>query len=238
MSERVLSKKSIYSFVVFYSLIVICDLIGSSDEIYNPIRYFTKPSILGALLIFSLVYKTVLPKSTYYILFLALVFSLSGDVLLLFSGDSKEVFIAGLASFLIAHMMYIFIFVKKKNEKLKKRYTFIVSIVLGGLLFSLLYSRLAEMLIPVGVYMVVILIMFNAAYLRKDIVSRDSFNLVFVGAMFFMLSDSLLAINMFYKQFFLGNVFIMFTYAIAQFLIVYGVLKQEENRIEICKSND
>jgi uncharacterized membrane protein YhhN len=47
-----------------------------------------------------------------------------------------------------------------------------------------------------------------------------------VGAVFFVLSDSLLAINKFYQPFAFAGVFIMLTYCAAQYFIVTGFIKQ------------
>lgn len=45
---------------------------------------------------------------------------------------------------------------------------------------------------------------------------------VFIGALLFVLSDSLLAWNMFYQKIEYGSFYVMSTYLFAQFLIVYG----------------
>ena len=82
------------------------------------------------------------------------------------------------------------------------------------------------MLIPVLFYMLTILTMSTAAYLRKGSVHKISYNLVLLGAVLFMVSDSILALNKFYKPLAFSHVSIMFTYAIAQLCIVLGMLKQ------------
>ena len=50
-----------------------------------------------------------------------------------------------------------------------------------------------------------------------------------VGAAFFVLSDSLLAINKFYQPFAFAGVYIMLTYCAAQYFIVNGFIKQLPN---------
>ena len=52
--------------------------------------------------------------------------------------------------------------------------------------------------------------------------------LVFIGAIIFVCSDSCIAINVFYKPFEFARIAIMSTYTIAQFLIIYGVIKANE----------
>ena len=85
------------------------------------------------------------------------------------------------------------------------------------------------MLIPVIVYMLAILSMSTSAFLRKDKVNILSYGLVFLGAIFFMISDSILALNKFHQPIPWSNISIMVTYAMAQYLIVIGVLKLKDN---------
>lgn len=49
-----------------------------------------------------------------------------------------------------------------------------------------------------------------------------------IGALLFVLSDSILAINIFYKQSILGGMAVMLTYVIAQFLLVEGMIIQNK----------
>jgi len=51
------------------------------------------------------------------------------------------------------------------------------------------------MQVPVLVYGAVITLMAIAALNRKNVVSKDSFQLVFLGALIFMASDMILAFN-------------------------------------------
>ena len=61
--------------------------------------------------------------------------------------------------------------------------------------------------------------------LRKENKENQTYKLVFIGALLFLISDSLLSLNLFYKPILLANVSIMLTYGFAQFLIVLGILK-------------
>jgi uncharacterized membrane protein YhhN len=96
-------------------------------------------------------------------------------------------------------------------------------------LFYYLHIGLGDMLIPVVIYMLVILTMATTAFLRRDKVNTVSFNLVFIGSIFFMLSDSILALDKFYKPIPFSNISIIITYAIAQYLIVLGIIKSKCN---------
>ncbi|WP_299434684.1 lysoplasmalogenase [uncultured Aquimarina sp.] len=228
MSEKVISKTNTIRFAWCYAFIVILDLICGSLEGFEVFRYFTKPSILIALLVFFIKNNSMLTKGVRRYMLLAIIFSLIGDVFLLFDKMHSLFFIGGLASFLMAHIFYVLVFAKKRNKKRKGTVFLIFTLVYGAVLFCVIQEGLAALLMPVAVYMIIILTMSNMAYLRKGMVPHISYGLVFIGSLFFMLSDSLLAINMFHTSLFLGNILIMSTYAIAQFLIVYGVLNQED----------
>lgn len=93
-------------------------------------------------------------------------------------------------------------------------------------LFYLLKNSLGEMLIPVIFYIIVILLMAITAFLRQVKVSKISFVLVFLGAILFVISDSILALNKFYMPLSFSSISIMFSYALAQYFIVMGLLKQ------------
>lgn len=226
-----MSKKTrnqgIVVFVVAYIIIVICDLVCSSNDAYSNLRGTTKPSILGSLIIFFLIHKKGLGISIFRLMILALLFSLAGDILLLFVIQSQLFFIAGLVMFLLAHVMYILVFLKKHNKDKKNKIFLMLTVVYGIGLFYLLYPGLGTMLIPVMVYMIVILVMSNASYLREKRVSQISYLMVFVGSLLFMTSDSILAFTMFYQPLPMSNIWIMATYATAQLLIVGGILRQK-----------
>ncbi|MCK8521198.1 lysoplasmalogenase [Aquimarina sp. D1M17] len=214
-------------FVGVFFLIVLADLICGTYTILHEYRLFTKPAILVSLILFLVTQRNNIRKPLFIMVFLALVFSLLGDVFLLFTQNSNVFFMLGLTMFLIAHLVYILIFLKNRSQQGNKRLFPMLTLIYGVLLFALLYEKLGSMLIPVAIYMIVILFMSNTAYFRSRKVSGQSYVLVLAGALFFMLSDSLLAIDMFYKTLPYNNVLVMSTYAVAQLLIFIGILEEK-----------
>lgn len=95
------------------------------------------------------------------------------------------------------------------------------------MIFYFLNDGLGALLLPVLMYMLVIFIMTWTASLRKGKVSKDSYILVLIGALLFVASDSILALNKFAFPVFLSSLSIMLTYAIAQFMIILGITKQD-----------
>ena len=158
----------------------------------------------------------------------ALIFSWLGDVLLMF----PDLFLYGLGAFLMAHICYIIGFkIAQTNPfaigKVNFIHLFFVNLpiyILAAIVYFLINPGLGPMKIPVVVYLIVIVMMVTTARERYKKTNPVSFWQVFLGGMFFMVSDGVLAINMFFKPFPESGVIVMGTYIIAQFLIVRGIL--------------
>jgi len=192
-----------------------------------PMYYYAKPAILTLLIIYFWLLNSHLNRTTRNTTLLALIFSLIGDVLLMFVDKSSNFFIGGLVAFLLAHVMYILVFLKSRNKAASLLPIILLLLIYASGIFYFLKDGLREMLIPVLIYLIVILFMVATAFLRKRTENNYSYNLVFAGAILFMTSDSLLALNKFYEPIILSNISILLTYAIAQYLIVFGILKQK-----------
>ncbi len=219
--------KSEKTFTIIFAIIVIAELICDNTQSLTTWHYVTKPAIVISLIFFFWKQSDHLKNKTRLTTLLALVFSLMGDILLMFVDMNTNFFITGLLSFLIAHIMYILIFSKKRNSN--KRATLFIGflLVFASGLFYFLKDGLGDLLLPVIIYMLVILLMVVMAFLRNGSVPKTSYVLVFVGALFFITSDSLLALNKFHNSLPLSSISIMLTYSIAQFLIVLGLKKQQ-----------
>ena len=216
------------SFTIIFLAIVLLELFSSNIKSLLPIHVIVKPLILLSLIFFFINQGKHLSSKTKVMTLLALLFSLAGDILLMFTDISASFFLSGLVAFLLAHIMYIMVFLDKKNSK-KIALIFITVLLIYAIgIFYLLKDGLGDMLIPVIVYMLVILTMILTSTMRKDNVSNKSYNLVFIGAIFFVISDSFLAINKFYQPVPLSKIIIMSTYSLAQYLIVLGLLKQHD----------
>ncbi|MCM4168316.1 lysoplasmalogenase [Arenibacter sp. H213] len=227
-----MSFKSI-SFLLGYIIIVCIDLLcGYLD--YQEYRLLTKPLIVISLMIYFGIKGKHLPKSIYEYTVLAMFFSLVGDTLLLFDNRSPSFFMFGLMSFLLAHIGYTIVFIKQRNTKYSK-VSWIVSIGLvtyGIALFSLIIKDLRGLMIPVSIYIIAILTMAITSQNRMGNVSRQSYILVLLGAFFFIISDSILAIDKFHVSVPKAHFLIMGTYAISQYLIVNGLLASIDQNIK------
>jgi len=162
-------------------------------------------------------------------------FSWVGDVILQLSQFSEMFFMLGLSGFLIAQVMYMIAFFRTKGDNILffKKIWLVIPLVLYGVgILWVLYDGLGDMMIPVFAYTGVILTMLMAAINRRGKVNRLSYHLVLFGAMLFILSDTLIAINKFTWEIPLPRLIIMGTYIIAQYLIAIGCLKQYDIKLK------
>jgi len=223
-----LSKNEKY-FSALFLVIVLIELLSASIESLHMVHYFAKPAIVISLIILFVRTSESLTTSIKNLTLLALVFSLLGDILLMFVDKSPHFFTLGLLAFLTAHIMYVIVFLKHRNKEKSPVGFIILLLIYATGLFYFLKDNLGVMLIPVIIYMLVILSMATSSYLRINKVNIWSYRLVFIGALFFMISDSILALNKFYQPMPYSNISIMVTYALAQYLIVIGILKLKNN---------
>jgi uncharacterized membrane protein YhhN len=159
----------------------------------------------------------------------ALIFSWMGDITLQLTQFREYFFLVGLGSFLLAQVIYLIAFFStpgKNSLFFRKAYLILPVALYGWGILSLLSDGLGDMKLPVAVYTVVILSMLLAALNREKKVNRQSFLLVLSGAILFVLSDSLIAINKFVQPFELARIAIMGSYITAQYLITVGCARQ------------
>lgn len=193
---------------------------------------FVKPLIVISLVVFY--FQNVEVKNRLFVL--ALFFCWLGDLFLVFDHVNELYFMGGLGSFLIAHVLLIFLYGKLKNPTgvslngpQKARVSFPI-ILAGTGLISILYPTLGALKIPVIIYAVALMIMVLQSVYRYGFTSSQSFWSVCVGALLFMLSDSLLAINKFYQPIASAGVLVIATYMAALYFIVQGVIQHENQR--------
>jgi len=111
------------------------------------------------------------------------------------------------------------------NKKIIASVPFVISF---SALLSLLKDSLGEMLIPVVVYGMVISVFGAVALLNNLIFKSKSSLYLFSGAVFFVVSDSLLALNKFYQPQEYYPVIVIITYMVAQYLICKSVIENSE----------
>lgn len=208
---------------IFYLLLI---AIGKED-----LAWYFKPLLLPGLLLATNESKDFPTKRW---LLLSLSFSWLGDVILMFADKGEIYFILGLVSFLIAHILFIVLFIKQETLNKPNKLLFGIGIlaVVSYLytMLTILLPTLGDLQIPVSVYAFVISLMLVMA-IRGALTWRSPLNILILnGAIAFVTSDSILAINKFFTALPNASLLIMSTYIIAQYLITFGILKLNEKK--------
>ncbi|MGQ9425251.1 lysoplasmalogenase [Gilvimarinus sp. F26214L] len=149
----------------------------------------------------------------------ALALSALGDVFLAL--DFPNQFVFGLGAFLLAQLTYAGNFLRNASFRNKRAVLRGLPILFAALLLALeLLPAAGELAPAVLVYLLAIVLMaLSAAAHRGDSA------LLFAGAVTFMISDSLIAVNKFVSPLPLAGVAVMATYYGAQLMLVLGLAR-------------
>lgn len=180
-------------------------------------RMLTKPLLL-LLLIGHIARENPKPA-----LFFTAVFALLGDVFLMIPGDSPLYFQLGLGSFLIMQVSYIRLFAKQAKEQawipVHARTPLAGIFIYVFSFLAFLNPHLSDaMKIPVTLYAFALGAMLYFAI-------RLQHQIIFWGAFFFVVSDSVLAFGKFYYSFPGISFVVMSTYIVAQLLLISALCK-------------
>ena len=173
----------------------------------RPLEWIAKPATLALLLLWA----ALGPHSSWALL-AALTFSLLGDVYLMLPA---ELFLAGLLAFLVGHVGFVAAF----DATLLSRLGWFIAVMLLSAPLSLRLLRAAPDLplrVAIGVYMTVIALMVGSAIGSGSLIAA-------AGALSFMASDAMIALNRFVAPFAAARVAIIVTYHVGQFLLVYAL---------------
>lgn len=198
---------------------------GGADA-WHWLHWVCKP--LATLLMLALAARAMRPVSATYrrYILIGLAFCLLGDILLMLPAD---LFVPGLVSFLLAHGLFIAAF--SSDVRFAARWwPWLLCLAYGAGMTLLLWRGIGTALrVPVLVYVLVLASMGGqalgrASWLRQQGDGRAaSARYAGIGAMLFMLSDSLLAWDRFHTALPLASLYILATYYAALWLIARSV---------------
>jgi len=182
------------------------------------VHYAFKP--LTMVLIISLAWEKTLssPSSYGYLVVSGLCLSLLGDVFLMLPKDRIR---PGLVAFLAAHVLYILAF--SQGIQVRSYFVAVPMLVLGAIVYALIFRNIKSLRLPVLIYILVISLLAWVAVNRYLTFGGQKGLVVMVGGLFFFFSDSVLAVNRFYKRFFLAEILILSTYFAAQLCFALSV---------------
>jgi alkenylglycerophosphocholine hydrolase len=193
------------------------------------LEYFAKPAVMGCLFIW--LYLTTGLKGATLWFGIGILFSLTGDVLLLWF---DRMFLFGLAAFMFAHIAYIIGF--KDEFAAVSIWSVLLALILGisavrvmrRIISAIRAKGQPRLVAPVIVYSVVITLMLLAAMLTlTDLSWKASASLLAAaGAFLFYISDVILAWNRFVTPIKNGRMLNIGFYHLGQIALIAGVISQ------------
>lgn len=159
----------------------------------------------------------------------SLSFSTLGDMFL--GLDGEKLFVFGLSSFLIAHLLYIVLFARNRRKKMlvgrTRKIIAALLVVFSAAMFAWLWPNLGDLKLPVAAYLCAITGMGVAATLAGF---RAPW--VVIGAVLFIVSDSMIAVSKFKSPVGYGDYLIWVTYYVGQLFIAFGFIQEKRSIAE------
>ncbi|UJG41314.1 MAG: lysoplasmalogenase [Candidatus Heimdallarchaeum aukensis] len=188
-------------------------------------------SITKLLLIpFLLVFYIISAITVYPLIVTALVSGFLGDLFLLLQRlyRKERFFYLGLGSFALGHVFYIFNFIILTSFHNFRWYSIFLTFpfILGGIIITkilLVHIKKKEEKISVVFYILMMVILGISSSILFASSYRTSELLIYLGAIFFAISDGTNGYCRFVKPIKYKGTIIMSTYIVAQFLIIYGM---------------
>ena len=183
--------------VVLVFVLIRAEILGKRQQVY-----VVKPA--ATLLVIGVAALSLLVPTrnmTYTVgILIGLLFSLGGDVALMFHED-RTAFAVGLGLFLLAHVAYAVVFTLLGRLSGLDGVSILALLAVGIGFYALVQSNLGTLRIPVIAYMVVISVMVSRAVSTSasPVFGSEQAILVASGAVLFYVSDVILAANRFWK---------------------------------------
>ena len=200
------------------------------------LHYATKPLFMILLMVFQWKMLSGLPSTFSKLVQFGLFFSWIGDIALMFDEKVEVLFVVGLAAFLIAHLGYAYAFVKNVLDSGKKfnvgggvAMAIPFALVTGSFFYYMKDGLPTELFIPVLAYTIVITLMGITSAWRKGHVKPKTYTWILVGAILFILSDMVIAINKFVVDFDYDAIVNMILYLTGQFMIAVGAVYHQQD---------
>jgi len=163
--------------------------------------YLLKP--ISTLLVIAVAFLSFL-EPTHNVIYstgvlLALVFSLGGDIALMFK-EKRKAFSAGLGLFLVAHIIYAVIFITLGRFSPWDILSTIILLVIAVGFYKLIQPNLGAMKGPVILYILVISVMVGRAVstFSSPVFTNGQAMMIALGSILFYFSDMILAANRFW----------------------------------------
>ncbi|WGD34967.1 lysoplasmalogenase [Olleya sp. YS] len=229
---KILFKKTFY-FSVLYFLLYLIDSYFKNNEHLITYRYISKTLLSISLLVFYVINTNQNHNLKKQLVIGALCCFIVGDIFFITgnSGNSLHFVIAALL-FIIAKVCYSIRFLNNEDFDISKLAPFLLFCFLYmSIIMYIVYNNLGDFFIPLLLYLFVVMMLMQFAYLRKSEVNTKSFWLVIIGVVLSMVADSINILKMFYDSSIAYNkITVMLFYGLSQFLIVLGILNETSEK--------
>lgn len=203
-------------------------------------RYLSKTLLSFSLLFFYLINTNQSDARKKNLIIISLACFLAGDVFFI-AGNSGNTyhFLIAAALFIIAKVCYSVRFFNNKDFKISKLIPFLLfCFCYMSVIMSIVYNELGFYFLPLLLYLFVVMMLMQFAYLRSNEVNLQSFWLVIFGVVASMVADSINILRMFYDADIAFNkITIMFFYCLSQYLIIIGVLNETKSTSKLKSIN-
>ncbi len=184
------------------------------------ILWFVKPSATVAIIVLAAMQPGTHSPAVYKTFLLAgLAASLAGDVFLI---EIDKYFRPGLAAFLVAQILYIRAFLAVTPPRVD--FLSVLPLLLTGLfMMAILFPHLGKAKVPVAVYILSLTVMAGLASNRYILSGGGAAFRAFLGAILFLISDAILALNKFVRKIPCGRAANISLYFVAQWLLAMSI---------------
>ena len=192
-------------------------------------RFYSKLLLIPILFILFLMNYQGTKGKYYFLPIIALMGSFAGDLLLAF--DGAQFFLWGMLGFMVTHICNSIYFYALHPLDIRKSKIALLALLFLSITCSIVIfiikDNAGSFLIPIIKYMFLIALMSILASNLADasIYNHASIQFFIPGAILFIMSDGLLAINKFNLQDPSLDIFVMLTYGLAQLFLVMGYYK-------------
>lgn len=222
-------KNTIRFSILYLSLYLLYSFFKNSYDLYS-YRYFSKIALGVSLLLFYVLNNKQKDNTKKRLVIYALSLFLIGDFFFITGNSGKMThFVIAEFLFIAGKICYSVRFLNNEDFKISKLIPFLVfCFAYMTLITSIVYNNLNHYFFPFLIYLFVVMLLMQFAFLRKNEVNTSSFWLVMIGVFLSMIADSINILKTFYNPMIAYNkITVMLFYCLSQYLIIVGGLKEK-----------
>ena len=215
-------------FAILFFLVLLIDLAVKTNLPIYPYRYLSLPPVIILLILYYYYNRAPSEIRGYSWSMLSLFCFLIADVLII-DNSSIYILVATLIAYTLAKVFLIFRFSHQSDFNVTRLMFFsAVIFIYTALLVIFVYDELGNLFFPMIITFFTSLLLCQFAYLRKGVVDRKSYLLVFIGVVFYMISEGIMVVKTIKSDVPFQNFSIMFFYALGLYLIVNGIIIEKK----------